>query len=80
MTTALGNSVQCFMNESGLRQRGITRSQVRRCLARGRVIGLDIGGRRIKRLSVNGKTLEVIYLEVAGGYLVVTAYFRGEWS
>ena len=64
---------------SRMKQRGITRRQVRRCLTRGKAVGVDITGRRIKRIRVNHDVLEVIYLEVAGGYLVVTAYVKGVW-
>jgi hypothetical protein len=61
-----------------LKQRSITRQKIRECLAKGRISGVDLKGRRIAELKSGRKTLVVIYLEVTGGYLIVTAYWKGE--
>lgn len=59
-----------------LRERQISRQAVRNCLAQGTLVGLDIGGRLVRTLTVGRRTLVVVYLEVKGGALVVTAYWR----
>ena len=60
-----------------LKQRDITRQKVRECLAKGKVTGVDLRGRRISEYTTGQKSLVVIYLEVKGGYLIVTAYWKG---
>jgi hypothetical protein len=60
-----------------LKQRAITRSQVRKCLSSGEK-KLDLNGRKMKHQKIGAKFLEVIYLEIAGGYLVITAYWKGK--
>jgi hypothetical protein len=60
-----------------LKQRVITRAQVRKCLASG-TKKLDLNGRKTKIQKFGNKTLEVIYLDVSGGYLVITAYWKGK--
>jgi hypothetical protein len=52
---------------------------VRRCLAKGVLTGIDLRGRQVKRLREGKRILEVIAIEISGGFLVVTAYRRGEW-
>ena len=59
-----------------LKQRRITRRQVRICLTQGALVGIDIRGRRIKNLDFSGKTLEVIYLDSGKETLIVTSYWK----
>ena len=60
-----------------LKQRSITREQVRTCIASGNVIGYDIRGRTISQIHFNGEFLIVIYLPIPLGAIVVTAYWGG---
>lgn len=62
-----------------IKQRRITRSQIRNCLVKGQVYGVDLGGRKIKRVKFGKRVLEVIYIEKSRGYLIVTAYWRNVW-
>ena len=61
-----------------LKQRGITRQRVREAMAKGQIISLDYRDRKLAEHSVGQKTLVVIYLEIKGGYLIVTAFWKGE--
>ena len=58
-----------------LKQRAITRNQVRLCLTHGTQKSFDIRGRRVRIIKIRSRILEVIYLEISGGYLIVTAYW-----
>ena len=60
-----------------LKQRLITREQVRTCVAKGSVLGFDLHGRHICQARVDGDDLIVIYIEIPQGVLVVTAYWKG---
>ncbi len=60
-----------------LKQRRITRKDVRRCLIDGMICGVDIRGRKIKRLGFSKRVLEVVYLETANTIVIVTAYWKG---
>ena len=60
-----------------LKLRGISREAARKCLAKGDFVGLDVRGRNTKRIRLGRRTLEVVYLDITGGYLVVTAYWVG---
>jgi hypothetical protein len=43
------------------------------------LLPLDLSGRKTKHQKVDTKILEVIYLEIAGGgYLLITAYWKGK--
>jgi hypothetical protein len=59
-----------------LRERVITRSQVRQCLAKGDLIGLDLRGRFVKEIKITRRILVVVYLQAKAGYIVITAYWR----
>ncbi len=61
-----------------LKQRGITRVQVRACLYEGTLVGADLNGRRINQKRIGKRLLVVVYLQVVGGHIVVTAYWKGE--
>lgn len=61
-----------------LRQRGITREAIRRNIALGQLAGLDVNGRLVKEYWVRRRCLVVVYLEMRGGALVITAYWKGE--
>ena len=52
---------------------------VRRCLIEGAIVGLDEKGRRLKRIKIGRRVLEIVYLEISGGYLLVTNYWLGEY-
>jgi hypothetical protein len=58
------------------RERGITRQLVRACIAYGDVGSVDLSGRLVCEWSVRRKILVVVYIEVKGGVLVVTAYWK----
>lgn len=60
-----------------LSQRGISRQIIRQCVATGILENLDVGGRLVKALRIRQRILVVVYLEVRGGALVVTAYWKG---
>ncbi len=60
-----------------LKQRQITRQQVRDCLYKGFLIGTDLKGRRTNQKTIGKRTLIVVYLEVLGGHVVITAYWKG---
>ncbi len=62
-----------------LKERRVTREQVRRCLAKGTLTAVDTNGRSIKRFAFKKRVLEVIYVERQLGFVIVTAYWRGEW-
>ena len=60
-----------------IHQRGITRQLIRQCIATGTLETLDVGGRLVKTLRVQRRTLIVVYLDIrGGGALVVTAYWK----
>ena len=59
------------------RERVITRSQVRLCLAKGKLCGLDLRGRFVRELKIEKQVLVVVYLQVKAGYSVITAYWKG---
>jgi len=60
-----------------LKLRQITRKQVRDCIYSGTLSGTDLKGRRVKRKKFGKRLLEVVYIEILAGYLVITAYWRG---
>jgi len=60
-----------------LRERLITRSQVRQCLAKGVLNGLDLRGRFVKEIAIEKRILVVVYLQAKAGYIVITAYWKG---
>ena len=62
-----------------IKQRRSTRAQLRSCLAKGKNYGVDLSGRRVRRIRFGSRVLEVVYLEGTKGYLVVTAYWRNKW-
>jgi hypothetical protein len=64
--------------EERLKQRGITRQQVRNCLNLGATVGIDLRGRKICQKRIGSRLLIVIYIEVVGGQCVITAYWKGE--
>ncbi len=60
-----------------IKERRITRSQIRICLLQGFITHLDINGRKTKNLKFGNKTLEVIFLEQAHRAIIITAYWKG---
>ena len=60
-----------------LKQRSITREEVRSCIASGSIVGYDIRGRTISQIRLNGDVLIVIHLPIPLGAIVVTAYWGG---
>jgi hypothetical protein len=62
--------------EDRLKLRGITRQLVRQCIAKGKLDSLDVSGRLVRELNVGRKTLVVVNLDIDGGALLVTAYWR----
>ena len=62
-----------------LKERTITRQQIRQCLTDGVLMGLDIRGRKVKNVLLSKRLLEVIYLETKNGTLIVTAYWKGRY-
>ena len=61
-----------------LRQRCITRDQIRRVLRQSsQLTTSDINGRKIKEKKFGKKILVVVYLDILGGQLIVTAYWKG---
>jgi Domain of unknown function (DUF4258) len=59
-----------------LKERGITREVIRRCISAGERTSLDVNGRLVKQLLFKDKILTVVYLELKGGALVITAYWK----
>jgi hypothetical protein len=59
-----------------LKERRISRTEVRRCIALGETTRIDISGRFIAELPLARRTLLVVYLKVRGGYLLITAYWK----
>lgn len=59
-----------------LRERGITREGVRRCIAKGDRTSLDVNGRLVKEIRLKRKILVVVYIELKDGALVITAYWK----
>ena len=59
-----------------LRQRRISRQMIRRCIARGQLLGIDVNGRSIAALAVGKRTLVVVYIAEKHGFLAVTAYWK----
>jgi hypothetical protein len=60
-----------------LKQRLITRENVRLCLAEGLLVSADISGRLVKEKKIGKKTLVVVYINELGGQMLVTAYWKG---
>lgn len=60
-----------------LKERGITRQQIRLTLTHGRLAGIDLRGRKIKTLDFSKRKLEVVYIEDMSQIVVVTAYWKG---
>ena len=56
-----------------LRERVITRSELRQCLAKGVLTGLDLRGRFVKEIKIAKRILVVVYLQAKAGYIVITA-------
>jgi len=61
-----------------LKQRAITRKQVRDCIHLGSLTGTDLKGRLVSQKRFGNRLLVVVYLEVIGGHLIITAYWKGE--
>ena len=61
-----------------LKQRKISRSLVRKTIVLGQLVSVQSNGRNIRQLKVRGRTLEVIYLNCSGGFILVTCYWLGE--
>ena len=49
---------------------------IRDCLAKGEARSVDVNGRLVRSLPIGKRVLVVIYIEIRGGALVVTAYWR----
>jgi len=62
-----------------LKLRKVSRSQVRRCITRGVLVEVRTNGRKTRRLQIGRRTLEVIYLDRAGGFILVSCYWEGEF-
>ena len=60
-----------------LRERVITRSELRQCLAKGELSGLDLRGRFVNEIKIAKRILVVVYLQAKAGYIVITAYWKG---
>ena len=60
-----------------LKQRLITREQVRSCVAKETVLGFDLRGRVLCQARIDREDLVVVYIEIPQGVLVVTAYWKG---
>ena len=63
-----------------LKQRRITRAQLRNCISQGVLVGADINGRKIKQKRVGSKILVVVYLDILGGHFIVTAYWKEQFT
>ena len=50
--------------------------QIRRCVAIGRMVAIDVNGRAVKECRIRNRVLVVVYIEVTGGALIVTAFWR----
>lgn len=59
-----------------MKVRQITRMQIRRCVAIGRMVAIDVNGRAVKECRIRNRVLVVVYIEVTGGALIVTAFWR----
>ena len=62
-----------------IKERRISRSQIRTCIAKERSVGSQPGGRQLKRIKFGKRALEVIYLSKQDGVVVITAYWRNVW-
>ena len=60
-----------------LKQRLITREQVRNCVAKGNILGFDLRGRVVCQARIGRDDLVVVYIEIPQRVLVVTAYWKG---
>ena len=60
-----------------LKQRLITREHVRKCVAKGNILGFDLRGRVVCQARIGRDDLVVVYIEIPQGVLVVTAYWKG---
>lgn len=62
-----------------LKIRKISRDLVRRCIVRGVLVELRESGRQVRQLEVGNRVLEVIYRQRAGGFILVSCYWKGEY-
>ena len=62
-----------------LKLRKISRSLIRRCIARGLLIEVRPNGRHVRQLKVGNRVLEVIYRNRPGGFILVSCYWEGEY-
>lgn len=62
-----------------LKLRKVSRNLVRRCITRGELTEVRSNGRKIRRLQVGNRVLEVVYLDRAGGFILVSCYWEGEF-
>lgn len=62
-----------------LKQRKITRNLLRKTLALGTLVRMDLKGRKIKQKKFGKRTLIVVYIENIGGQSVITSYWKGEF-
>ena len=60
-----------------LKLRKITRKHVRDCIHNGVLVGTDIKGRKVNEKKIGNKVLVVIYIDIVGGAMVVTSYWKG---
>jgi hypothetical protein len=61
-----------------LKLRKISRDLVRRCITRGILTEVRENGRQVRQLRVGSRLLVVIYRNRAGGFVLVSCYWKGE--
>lgn len=61
-----------------LKKRKITRENLRKGLIQGATENHPSKLKKRKKIKVKKRTLEIIYIDILGGYLIVTAYWLGE--
>jgi hypothetical protein len=59
--------------------RGITRQKIRSAIVKGELVEFQTNGRKVRRLNIGKRLLEVVYVNLKLGYAVVTAYWIGEY-
>ena len=62
-----------------LKQRAVTRREVRTCITQGDLIRLDLNGRKVNHFRFLKRILEVIYIDEKDGVTVITAYWLGRY-
>lgn len=60
-----------------IKERKITRSQVKLCLKKGLHKGLDVSSRNLTQMRFGGRILEVVSVNFENEIVVVTAYWKG---